>query len=63
MNEFYVRYVKFLPNHERYVLDKYSIYRAIELGRYIYGIYAPSLDIKICEVTQKQLNYCFERVK
>ena len=46
-----------------YVLDKYKIYRARELGKYIFGIYAPSLEIKICEVTQKQLNYYFEKVK
>lgn len=62
-NEFYVRYVKLLPHHERYVLDKNKIYRARELGRYIYGIYAPSLEIKMCEVTSKQLNYYFEKVK
>lgn len=62
-NEFYVRYVKLLPNHTYYVLDKYKIYRARELGKYIYGIYAPSLEIKICELTQKQLNYYFEKVK
>lgn len=63
LNEFYVRYVRLLPNHERYVLDKYGLYRARELGKYIYGIYAPSLEIKICEITLKQLNYYFEKVK
>lgn len=62
-NEFLVRYVRLLPHNERYVLDKYKIYRARELGKYIYGIYAPSLEIKICEVTLKQLNYYFEKVK
>lgn len=62
MNEFQVRYVRLLPHSERYVLDKYSIYRARLLGKYIYGIYAPSLEIKMCEVTQKQLNYYFEKV-
>lgn len=62
-NEFLVRYVRLLPYNERYVLDKYKIYRVRELGKYIYGIYAPSLEIKICEVTLKQLNYYFEKVK
>lgn len=62
-NEFYVRYVKLLPHHEYYVLKKSRIYRARELGKYIYGIYAPSLEIKICEVTLKQLNYYFEKVR
>ena len=37
-NEFYVRYVKLLPNHTYYVLDKYKIYRARELGKYIYKV-------------------------
>jgi len=62
-NEFLVRYVKLLPHSERYVIEKNRIYRARELGRFIYGIYAPSLEIKMLEVTQKQLNYYFERVK
>ena len=62
-NEFLVRYVKLLPHNERYVIEKNRIYRARELGRFIYGIYAPSLEIKMLEVTQKQLNYYFERVK
>lgn len=62
-NEFFVRYIKLLPHHEYYVLYKYGLYRARELGKYIYGIYAPSLEIKICEITLKQLNYHFEKVK
>ena len=62
-NEFLVRYVKLLPHSERYVIEKNRIYRARELGRFIYGIYAPSLEIKMLEVTLKQLNYYFERVK
>ncbi len=62
-DEFLVRYVKLLPHSERYVIEKNRIYRARELGRFIYGIYAPSLEIKMLEVTLKQLNYYFERVK
>jgi len=62
-NEFYVRYVRMFPNNKMCLLDKYKIYRCRELGKYIYGIYAPSLEIKMYEITSKQLNYYFERVK
>lgn len=63
MNETLVRYVRHFPNFERYCLGKGNIYRAIPLGKYFYGIYARDYDVKLCEVTLKQLNYYFEKVK
>ena len=56
------KYVRLLKNHERYVLLLYRNYRIKELGRHIYGVYSLDHDIKLCEITSKGLNYCFEKI-
>lgn len=56
------RYTRLLKNHERYVLLLYRNYRIEEIGKNIYGVYSLNHDIKLCEITLKALNYCFEKI-
>ena len=56
------KYVRLLNNHNNYVLQKYKNYRIKQLDKYLYGVYSLDHEIKLCEITSKRLNYCFEKI-
>lgn len=56
------RYIRLLKNHDKYVLLLNRNYRIKQLDKYIYGVYSLDYEIKLCEITLKSLNYCFEKI-
>lgn len=56
------RYTKEYAKFKGTVLKLYNIYRVRSLSRYYYEVFSRDYDIKICNITEKMLNYYFEEV-
>ncbi len=55
------RYTKYIPYKNLEILKVGTTYKIFYIGRYIYEIYDFEGN-KLCNITLKTLNYCFEKL-
>lgn len=56
------KYIRKMRKHDYTCMVLYQNYKIVPIGYLGYEVWLIDYDIKVCNITHKCLNYCFEEV-